>query len=231
VADVHYHNEFKLVGSSKKVPAGKGPKAAAAAASSAVDKQGKELCNPYKWLASFDIKGIKKQWTCLLAGNGFCPICNCDKDKHAPTACPLLAELNLKLNRVSPPSGPPAAVPAPAASPSPGGRFAMADEESTLSSKGLVTAPSGLVATVAEEYYSNGNFCWDGDRSGVAFSVSSALTKSNNDIAFYYPSCKHTIVESLLHLLAPPPLCCTNRPINLPWLLPPNALSYLNILC
>jgi hypothetical protein len=40
--DVHYHNEFKLVGSNKKVPSGKGPKAAAAAASSAVDKQGKQ---------------------------------------------------------------------------------------------------------------------------------------------------------------------------------------------
>jgi hypothetical protein len=58
VADVHYHNEFQLVGSNKKVPAGKGPKALASAASSAVDKQGKEWRNPYEWLASFDIKGI-----------------------------------------------------------------------------------------------------------------------------------------------------------------------------
>ncbi len=78
VADVRYHNEFKLVGSNKKVPAGKGPKAGAAPASSAVDKQGKDWRNPYKWLTSFDIKGVKKWWTCLLAGKGFCPICHRD---------------------------------------------------------------------------------------------------------------------------------------------------------
>jgi hypothetical protein len=38
VADMHYQDEFKLVGSNKKVPAGKGPKVAGAATSSAVDK-------------------------------------------------------------------------------------------------------------------------------------------------------------------------------------------------
>jgi hypothetical protein len=191
---MRYHNEFKLVGSDKKVPAGEVPKAAAAAASSAVDKQGKEWRNPYKWLASFDIKGVKKRWTCLLAGNGFCPICHSDKDKHAPPACPLLAELNLKLIRVSSPAGPPAVAPAPAASPLPGGHSTIADETSTLSLKGLATAPSGLVATVAEEYDSNDNFCWDGDESGVDSGVSSALTKSNNNVAFYYPSCKHVVI-------------------------------------
>jgi hypothetical protein len=118
VADMRYHNEFKLVGSDKKVPAGKGPKAAAAAASSAIDKQGKDWRNPYKWLASFDIKGIKKWRMRFLAGNGFCPI----------------------------------------------------------------------LAMVVEEYNSDDNFCWDGD---------------------------HTVVESLPPLLAPPPFCCANRPINL----------------
>ncbi len=76
---------------------------------------------------------------------------DCDKDKHAPTACPLLAELKMKLIRVLPPAGPPAAAPAPAASPSPGGHSAMADEASTSSLMGLATAPSGLVATIAEE--------------------------------------------------------------------------------
>jgi hypothetical protein len=61
VADMHYQDEFKLFVSNKKVLAGKVPKAVAAAASSAVDKQGKEWHNPYEWLASFDIKGIKKR--------------------------------------------------------------------------------------------------------------------------------------------------------------------------
>jgi hypothetical protein len=169
-----------------------------------------------KWLASFDIKGIKKWWAHSLAGNGFCPICHRDKDKYAPTACPLLAELNLKLIRVSPPASPHAAASAPADSPSPGGHSAMADEASTWGSKGSATAPSGLVATVAEEYDSNDIFFWDGDESGVEFSVSSALTKANNNVAFYYPSCKHVAVESLPPPLAPPPLPCANRPINLP---------------
>jgi hypothetical protein len=50
----------------------------------------------------------------------------------------------------------------------------------------LATAPSGLVAKVAEEYDSNDNIHWDGDESGVKVSVSSALPKSNNDVAFYY---------------------------------------------
>jgi hypothetical protein len=83
VADVHYHNESKLTGSNKKLPAGKGLKAAAATASSAVDKQGKEWRNPYKWLASFNSKSVKKHWMHLLAGNGFCPICHRDK-KNMP---------------------------------------------------------------------------------------------------------------------------------------------------
>jgi hypothetical protein len=108
-----------------------------------------------------------------LAGNGFCPICHRDKDKHALTTCPLLAELNLKLIRVSPPAGPPAAAPAHAASPSPGGHYAIADEASTSGSTGLATAPSCLVAEVAEEYDSDNNFRWDGDECGVEFSVSS----------------------------------------------------------
>jgi hypothetical protein len=149
-------------------------------------------------------------------GNSFCPICHHYKDKHALVACPLLAELNLKLIWVSPPAGPPAAVPTPAASPSPGGHSAVADEAYTLGSMGPATAPSGLVATVAEEYDSGDNFCWDGDKDGVEFSVSSALTKSNNDVAFYYPSCKHAVVKAAPPHLAPPPLCCANRPLILP---------------
>ncbi len=188
LSDVRFHNEFKVVGADKKAPPGKGPKAAAAAASPAVDCQGKAWNNPYKWTLKLNVDSVKRCWKGSLAGNGFCPICHCTKDKHTLASCPLLAELNLKLIRVSPPAGPPAAVPAPAASPSPGGHSAMADEASTSSLKGLATALSGLVATVAEEYDSDNIFCWDGDESGVAFSVSSALTRSNNDVVFPYPS-------------------------------------------
>jgi hypothetical protein len=165
-------------------------------------------------------------------GSGFCPIFHRDKDKHAPTACPLLAELNLKLIRVSPPAGPPAAAPAPAASPPPGGHSAMADEASTLSSKGSATAPSGLVATVAEECKFNNNFHWDGDKSGVTFSVSSALSKSNTTTLHFTTLHARMLLSS--HCLLPWPLLHFVAPTgqSISWrLLPPNALSYLIILC
>jgi hypothetical protein len=114
----------------------------------------------------------------------------------------LLAELNLKLIRVTPPAaGPPAAVPAPATSPSPGGCSVAADEASASGSTGSANASSGLMATVAEEYDSEDTFRWDNDESGVEFGMSSALPKSNNDIALYYPSCNHVVIEA-----SPPPL-------------------------
>jgi hypothetical protein len=69
-----------------------------------------------------------------------------------PATCPLLAELNLKLIRVSPPAGSPAAAPAPAASPTPGGHSAVANEASALGLVGSDTAPSGLVAIGAEGF-------------------------------------------------------------------------------
>jgi hypothetical protein len=124
----------------------------------------------------------------------------------------LLAELNLKLIRATPPAaGPPAAAPALAASPSPGGRSAVADEASESGSTGSAHAPSGLVATVAEEYDSDNTFCWDGDESGVEFGVSSALPMSNNNVALYYPSCNHVVVVAL-----PPPLAKLPLPSTLP---------------
>jgi hypothetical protein len=168
--------------------------------------------HPYEWISKLNIDSIKRRWKRSLAGNGFCPICHRTKDKHTLASCPLLAELNLKLIRVTPPiAGPPVAVPAPAASPSPGGCSAAADEASALGSVGSANAPSGLVATVAEEYDSDDTFCWDCDESGVEFSVSSVLPKSNNDVAFYYPSCNHVVVEAL-----PPPLAHLPFPSTLP---------------
>ncbi len=75
----------------------------------------------------------------------------------------MLAELNLKLIQVSPPAGSPAATPTPAASPTPVGHSAVTNEASALGLVGLATAPSGLVATVAEDFDSDDNFRWDGD--------------------------------------------------------------------
>ncbi len=196
MADIRYHNRFKFVGSDKKVPAPKGPKAVAAAASSHVDKQEKEWNNPYEWLGSFNIKSVKKRWQQSLAGYGFCLICHWDKDRHAPATFPLLVELNLKLIRVSLPAGSPTAAPAPVASPTPGGCSAVAYEALALGLAGSATAPSGLVATVAEEYYSDDDFRWEGNESGVEFGDSSFARKSNNNVAFY-PSCNHVVVEAI----------------------------------
>ncbi len=131
-----------------------------------------------------------------LAGNGFCPIWHRNKNKHTPVTCPLLAELNLKLIRVCPPAASPAMAPPPAASPTPGGRSAVAHEALALGLVGLATAPSGLVVTVAEEFDSNDNFCWDGDEGGLEFGDSSIAHKSNNNVAFY-PSCNHVVVEAI----------------------------------
>ncbi len=197
MVDIRHHDKFKVVGSDKKAPAPNGSKVMAAVASLHVNKQRKEWNNSYKWLASFSIKSVKKRWQKSCAGNGFCPICHRDKDKHAPATRPLLAELNLKPIRISPPSGSPAAAPTLAASPTPGGRTAVADEASALGLAGSAAAPSGLVATVAEEFDSDDDLCWDGDKSGVEFGNSSISCKSNNNVAFH-PFCNHAVVEAIL---------------------------------
>jgi hypothetical protein len=74
VADVCYHDEFKLVGSDKKSLAGKMPRAATAATN--VNKQGKQWNNPFEWLSMLHVNSFKKQWKCALAGNGICLLCH-----------------------------------------------------------------------------------------------------------------------------------------------------------
>jgi len=160
VVEVCYHDKFQLVGSDNKLPAGKTLKEVAAVASSQMDKQGKEWNNPCEWLASFNIKSIKKHWTRSLASTGFCPICHCNWDKHLPVKCPLLEGLNLKLVKGPPPAAAPALAPpghVPAASPSPGGPSAVADNASASGSSGSVDVPLGLVGTVADKEYDLGD--------------------------------------------------------------------------
>ena len=145
----------------------------------------------------------------------------------------MLAELNLKLIRVSPPAGSPAAAPAPAASPTPGGHSAVANEALALGLVGSATAPSGLVATVAEDFDSDDNFCWDGDESGVAFGDSSIAGKSNNDVAFY-PSCNHVVVEAFLPVSdCPVPTIKLDQDVLtiLSLVLSPTASSFLRYPC
>jgi len=101
----------------------------------------------------------------------------------------------------SPAPAPPAApTPAPAApSPSPGGRVASTDNRSIAGSVRSPSAPSGLMASVAEDDFdSDEEFCWAGDESGLNYSpsVSSASRKSNARVAPY--CCVITFQLSLL---------------------------------
>ena len=65
VKNARYHDEFKLVGSDKKVPGGAAPKAATAN----VNKNGKEWSSPFEWLSSYSMKGIKTRWERAIAAN------------------------------------------------------------------------------------------------------------------------------------------------------------------
>ncbi len=201
VEDARYHDEFKLVGSNKKVPGGRTPKAATAN----VDKKGKEWALPFEWLSTYATKGIKTRWERAIAGTGICPICyRAEKPWHVPANCPLLKDLNLKLVKGPPSSTPapaPPAAPTPAPvtpSPSPGGRVASKDDRSASGSVGSPSAPSGLMASVAEDDFdSDQEFRWTGDELRLDYSpsVGSSSRKSNARVA-PYPSSNHVSVIS-----------------------------------
>jgi len=105
--------------------------------------------------------------------------------------------------------GPPSSIPAPAPaaspapapvapSPSPGGRVASSDDQSVSGSVGSPSAPSGLMATVAEDDFdSDPEFRWTGEEYGLEYSpsVGSSSRNSNADIA-PDPSCNHVSVIS-----------------------------------
>ena len=196
VADVKYHDGFKLVDPPKN-PRKAGP----GASTVAVDKEGKEWKNPFEWMSSFSVKTMKTRWDRAIAGTGICPICHrAEKPWHVPANCPLLKDLNLKL--VKGPSASPAAAassgtpaPAPAAaSPSPGGQVASTDASASV---GSPSAPSGPMASVAQEvdYDSGDDYRWADDEYGADYSVGSTLRKSNDRVA-PYPSCSHATVVS-----------------------------------
>ncbi len=85
VADIRYHDEFKLVGSDKKSLVGKLPRVVTAATN--VDKQGKQWNSPFEWMSTLHVNSLKKQWKCALAGTGICPLCQHKDDKHVLANC------------------------------------------------------------------------------------------------------------------------------------------------
>jgi hypothetical protein len=106
--------------------------------------------------------------------------------KQVPANCPLLKDLNLKLVHGPPPTAtPPATTPAHAAlAASPSGHLAMADNSSAANLTGQTTVPSDLVTTLAEEEFeSDKEFCWEGDKSGLDYTAPSACS-SNNNVTF-----------------------------------------------
>ena len=186
--DVIYHNGFEAVNHSKKGKPGSGPGPhvpAAALTNTNSDHQGKVWQNPFYLLAQYGLKGIKGPRMRAMAGAGICPICICaELPRHIPTntKCPLLAELNLKLITCLPvASSPslgtsaPAPLPSPASAPSPSSRAVAADTSSVSASLGSSSAPSGLIATVAQDNPTPGNFdsdeefYWEGNNLGVDY--------------------------------------------------------------
>jgi hypothetical protein len=168
VKDVWCHHGFQLVRLDKKPPSSHAPKASAAN----VDSKGTEWSTPFEVLASYGTKGIKMCWVLAIAGTGICLICLCaEKPWHVPANRPFLKELNLKLV-----NGPPSLAPSPAlaqaltpaplstaSAPSPGGRVALAGDQTVGESTGFILAPSGIMAAVEEDIDSNEDFHWAGD--------------------------------------------------------------------
>jgi hypothetical protein len=163
---------------------------------------------PFEWLSTCSLKGIKTRWNRAIAGTGICPICHrAEKLWHVPANCPLLKELNLKLVSGPPslapgPAPTPSPAPAPLAptpSPSPRGWVALADNQSISRSVCSPSAPSGLMASVAEDDFDfDQEFCWTGDEDGFEYSpsVGSSSRKSNTRVAPYLSCFQVSLMSS-----------------------------------
>ncbi len=100
VADAHFMDEFVVVGGKTK-PGVQGPSPCSPSAALVVtNKEGKEFCTKWEWLALYDSSGVMFRWRRFLRGNFYCVFCN-RNNKHHPLKCPLLDELGLKIIEVS----------------------------------------------------------------------------------------------------------------------------------
>jgi hypothetical protein len=155
-------DEFVVVGGKQKPGALNPSSHSPAAALVAMDKEGKQFCNPFEWLATYKPTYVATRWHRSLRGDFYCKICN-GKEKHHPTKCPLLGELGLKLIEMggggrggkrgaSPGSLPSAGVSTGA---KPGALVPPASAQAAVVSPpapalGSPSAPAGLTATVEE---------------------------------------------------------------------------------
>ncbi len=85
-----------MVGGKQKLGAPNPSSCSPAAALVAMDKEGKQFCNPFEWLAMYKPTYVATRWRRSLKGDFYCTICN-GKEKHHPTICPLLGKLGPKL--------------------------------------------------------------------------------------------------------------------------------------
>ena len=173
------------------------------------DCQGNVWQSPFKWLATYGLKGIKNYLPHLPQRR--------EALFHPPTHCPLLPELGLKIIMCPPVKPSPAStspVPTPrVASTAPTVNVATTD--TAFLSGGTDAVPSGLVALVTPLvdmlpvfYDTDDDFCWDGDESGLAVGVSAKINKTID--AYLHPSCSHAQVLSTY------PIASTLGSIHLP---------------
>ncbi len=170
------------------MPAGKAPKAAATLVN--VDKQGKDWTYPYEWLATYGIRGIKKQLMQAISSTGFCPICHRDDKKLAPANCPLLKELNV--------------------SPFPGGRLPVAHDASA--------AGSLPCCNCCGRVNFNYKFCCEGEKVVLILRVLLPLLV-NLTILFLFtrtlvPQCSSLDLSQCLPLLSPNNLTPCGLPLS-----------------
>jgi hypothetical protein len=231
VADARFMDEFVVIGGKHKPGAPNPSSCSPAAASVATDKEGKQFCNLFEWLATYEPTYVATHWRCSLRGDFYCAICN-GKEKHHPTKCPLLGELGLKLIAVggggrggkpgaslgSPPSAGASAGPKPGALVPPAAAQAAVVSPPALA-LGSPSAPVDLTATVEEgdagNKSSTESFRWEGDEDRVDF-------KPKGSVSFYPPSPICTLLTAHSDFLLP-----HTFPLNLlalgflwrPWLL------------
>jgi hypothetical protein len=155
-------DEFVVVGGKQKPGAPNPSSCSPAAASVATDKEGKQFCNPFEWLAMYEPTYVATHRRRSLKGDFFCTICN-GKEKHHPTKCPLLGKLGLKLIEMggggcggkpgassgSPPLAGVSTGAKPGASVPPAAAQAAVVSPPAPAS-GSPSAPAGLTATVEE---------------------------------------------------------------------------------
>ena len=199
VADAKFMDKFVAVGANGKAATPSSFPRSPAAATALTNREGKEYCSPWEWLATWDSPGILSRWRRSLRGGFYCTFCH-SKEKHHPLKCPMLAELNLKLIEVGGPTGGAAKSPASGTSPTPGAQAAAVGSPPAPGGDSP-PAPAGMTATLTDagDEDSTDSFRWDGDEDGVPFED---VSKPKASVSFYSPpspspSCCRVSVESV----------------------------------